>query len=301
MSAAELPRVGVIGLGAMGMGMATSLASKGFAVTAFDLSTEACAHAAAAGIATPGNVLSVFANADQILISLPNARIVEAVLQEAAPELTADSPSRIIIDASTSEVEVSRKLAAELAENGHGFIDAPVSGGPSGAAAGSLAVMAGGEEVFFNRALSVLEAIATKILHVGPSGAGNVAKLVNNMLVACHMQTTREALKLSEAAGVKAEDALRVINSATGRSAISEIHFPNWVLPASFDSGFSAGLMRKDVRLALELAETSGCNLPMASLTKSLWSEANTGIADTEDFMLAGDYRSAKSKLKDEA
>ena len=110
--------------------------------------------------------------------------------------------------------------------------------------------------------MPVLEAMAAKIIHVGPSGAGNVAKLVNNMLVANHMVTTLEALRLGEAAGVDAEEMLKVINSATGRSAISEVHVPTWVLPRSFDSGFSTGLMRKDLRLARELAAEAGCCYP---------------------------------------
>ncbi len=147
----------------------------------------------------------------------------------------------------------------------------------------------GGDEKWVGAAMPALEAMAAKILHVGPSGAGNVAKLVNNMLVASHMVTTLEALRLAQAAGVGAEDALRVINSATGRSAISEIHYPNWVLPHSFDSGFSTGLMRKDVRLARELAQSVGCAMPVADLVADLWAEETSGLKDADDFMHMGD------------
>ena len=213
--------------------------------------------------------------------------------------LAASTEYFAVVDASTSEAEVSRALAATLALTGHGFLDAPVSGGPSGAAAGTLAVMVGGAEADFNRALPVLEAMAAKILHVGPSGAGNVAKLVNNMLVASHMITTLEAVKLAQAAGVSAEDALRVVNSATGRSAISEIHFPNWVLPRSFNSGFTTGLMRKDVRLALELAAATGCDMPLSTRVAELWAEPQSGLKDADDFMLMGDPQADRTTLKD--
>ena len=153
---------------------------------------------------------------------------------------------------------------------------------------------------FFRRfGLPVLEAMAAKILHVGPSGAGNVAKLVNNMLVASHMITTLEAVKLAQAAGVSAEDALRVVNSATGRSAISEIHFPNWVLPRSFNSGFTTGLMRKDVRLALELAAATGCDMPLSTRVAELWAEPQSGLKDADDFMLMGDPQADRTTLKD--
>lgn len=284
-------RAGVIGLGAMGFGMASSLARAGFEVAGYDPSPAAQERAREAGIAPKASPEDVFATADVIVLSLPTAAHVEGVIAAAqgAGLLGSEAGTKVIIDTSTSEAEVSRKLAAALDAAGHGFLDAPVSGGPSGAASGQLSVMLGGDEKWVGAAMPALEAMAAKILHVGPSGAGNVAKLVNNMLVASHMVTTLEALRLAEAAGVGAEDALRVINSATGRSAISEIHFPNWVLPRSFDSGFSTGLMRKDVRLARELAQSVGCAMPVADLVADLWAEETSGLKDGDDFMHMGD------------
>ena len=284
-------RTGVIGLGAMGIGMAQTLAAKGFAVAAFDLSDAALARAKAAGATPQTSAADVFGAADVIVLSLPAAHHVEAVIADAAAagHLAQGAGPRIVIDTSTSEADTSRQLATALDAAGHGFVDAPVSGGPSGAAAGTLAMMLGGDNAHVARAMPVLEALGQKIIHVGPSGAGNVAKLVNNMLVASHMITTLEAIKLAQASGVSAEDALRVINSATGRSAISEVHYPNWVMPRSFDSGFSTGLMRKDVRLAREMAANAGCAMPLADLVADLWREERSGLADSDDFMLMGD------------
>ena len=283
-------RVGVIGLGAMGFGMASSLMRAGFEVAGFDPSPAAQDRARAAGIAVQGRPEAVFDASDTVVLSLPTAQHVETVVTDAvaAGHLSAGTP-KLIIDSSTSEAAVSRRLASSLQDAGHGFLDAPVSGGPSGAMNGQLSVMLGGDEAWVEQALPVLEAMASKILHVGASGAGNVAKLVNNMLVAAHMLTTAEGLRLAEAAGLGAGDALRVINAATGRSALSEVHFPNWVLSGSFDSGFSTGLMRKDLRLAREMAAGLDCGLPVADLVADLWSEDRSGLRDADDFMLMGD------------
>nr|WP_301546311.1 NAD(P)-dependent oxidoreductase [Paracoccus saliphilus] len=282
--------VGVIGLGAMGMGIAQNLLRGEFAVLAYDLSQAAMARAGDSGIAIAASPVEVMHAADTVVLSLPLARHVEETIEAGfAAGVFDNRQGMVIIDTSTSETAVSRRLAARLAEAGHGFLDAPVSGGPQGAANGALSMMIGGDAEWVAKAQPVLDSMAAKVIHVGDSGAGNIAKLVNNMLVACHMLTTAEALRLSEAAGLPAKDALRVINSATGRSALSEVHFPNWVLTRSFDSGFSAGLMRKDVRLALELASDAGCTMPVSELVAELWSEARSGLEDTDDFMLMGD------------
>lgn len=288
MSKVGSSQAGVIGLGSMGLPMATTLAKKGFAVLGFDLDAARCAKARESGIAVAASLIEVFRACEVVVFSLPAAQHVRAVI-EASGLLVENLPHRIVIDTSTSEPGVSRDLAAALAERKHGFLDAPVSGGPVGAASGQLAFMVGGDENHFVETLAYFEALGSKIVHVGGSGAGNVAKLVNNMLVACHMLTTAEALRLAGASGVSAHDALRVVNAASGRSMLSEVHFPNWVLSGSFDSGFTAGLMRKDIRLAMALADAAGEGLPLAELARSLWSEEASGVPDEEDFTRLGD------------
>lgn len=274
--------VGVIGLGAMGLGMAKTLAAAGFTVRGADLAPERRGAAEAAGIAgaAAGDIL---AGSDFAVLSLPDAGAVTAVLA-ASPALGARSRPLIVIDTSTSEPRVSRELESRLAAQGHGFLDAPVSGGPAGAAAGTLAMMIGGRAEVLERARPVIDTLAKKVVHAGGPGAGNVVKLVNNMLVACHMVTTREALRLAEASGVDVATVFSAVNGATGRSAISEIHYPTWVLSGRFDSGFSAGLMRKDLRLALELAAGLGVATGMAAHAAALWAERSSGLADGDDF-----------------
>ncbi len=273
--------VGVVGLGAMGLAMATTLKRAGFDVAGADLSAERRTAAEAAGVRI-GQTADILAAADAVVLSLPDARSVRAVLADGA--LAARTRPLTIVDTSTSDPQASREVEAEMAALGHGFLDAPVSGGPVGAASGKLAMMIGGSAKVLAAARPVIDALAQKVVHAGPSGAGNVVKLINNMLVACHMLTTREALRLAEASGVDVGAIFSAVNGATGRSAISEIHYPTWVLSSRFDSGFSAGLMRKDLRLALEMADALGVDAALASHSSRLWSETESGLADGDDF-----------------
>lgn len=283
--------IGVVGLGAMGLGMATTLASNGFAVKGFDLSDSRRRLAAEGGVAPCETLAEVFVDTDFIVFSLPTAKDVAAVVHANLDALKAAKERVVIIDTSTSEPDVSRDLAAGLNALGHGFLDAPVSGGPAGAASGKLTMMIGGSDADVARAAPVIDAMSAKALHVGPSGAGNVAKLVNNLLAAAHMVTTGEGLKLALSAGLEPEQALKVLNAASGKSMISDVHFPTWVMNDRFDSGFTMGLMRKDVRLASELAARTGAALPLSVEVARLWAESPLDNAD--DFTRMGAFRAA--------
>ncbi|RVT91837.1 NAD(P)-dependent oxidoreductase [Rhodovarius crocodyli] len=288
----SISTVGVVGLGNMGLGMAKSLVRAGFSVIGYDISDARRAQVEAEGVRFLP-LAEVLNGADALVFSLPFAKDVEAVVTAPGGLLSRSDRKVVVIDTSTSDPGTTRRLATRLAETGHGLLDAPVSGGPSGAETGSLTMMIGGEAADMELAQGVIAALSAKAVHVGASGAGNIAKLVNNMLVAAHLVTTGEALKLSESAGLSAEEALKVVNAATGRSAISEAMVPRWVIPATFDSGFSAGLMRKDLRLALELAAETGSPTPLCSRAGEIWEEARQGrIPDTADFTLMADYRS---------
>jgi 3-hydroxyisobutyrate dehydrogenase len=274
--------VAVIGLGQMGLGMATTLASKGFRVLGCEVSAERRAAAQAQGIACVP--LAEAAAAPVAILSLPLAKHVEAVVEGADGLLARMAKGSVIVDTTTSEAKVSRRLAALAEARGVAFLDAPVSGGVSGAASGNLTMMIGGSAEAVATAKPVLDAMAARVVHIGASGAGNVAKLVNNLLVAAHLLTVSEAMRLAEAAGVPTEDVLKVVNTSTGRSAISEINYPRWISSGTFDSGFTMGLMRKDVRLALELAVESGARLPVSQHVADIWSASVAQLADGEDF-----------------
>jgi 3-hydroxyisobutyrate dehydrogenase len=271
-------QVAVIGLGAMGLAMAERLAERGEAVRGWDRDPARRRLAEAAGVAVAEEAAT---GAEVVILSLPNDEAVRAVAATLpAAGMMADG---VVVDTSTVAPETPRALAPRFAATGLAWLDAPVSGGPHGARAGRLTMMVGGEAEALARAMPVLEAIAAKVVHVGTSGAGAVAKLANNLLVAAHLLTAAEVLRLARRAGVDAEAALSVINGASGRSAATEVNFPRWILPGSFDSGFTAGLMRKDVRLALELAGRVGVGGTLMEEVGRLWMQASQ-VPDGADF-----------------
>jgi 3-hydroxyisobutyrate dehydrogenase len=270
-------RVGVVGLGQMGLAMAGRMVETGAQVVGFDLDAARCKAAAACGVLVAASVAEVAAPV--VVLSLPDDRAVEAVL----PALLAVLPERAVIaDTSTLDPLAARRFAKAAAESGVDYLDAPVSGGPAGARAGTLAMMLGGEADAIARARPALEAVAGRLIHVGGPGAGQVAKLVNNLLVATHLAVAGEALRLGRLAGVEPAGLLAVVNAASGRSAATEVNFPKWVLSGAFDSGFSAGLMRKDVRLALALAQGMGTDLPVCARAAAEWEAAE--VLDPADF-----------------
>ncbi|MGE0723200.1 MAG: NAD(P)-dependent oxidoreductase [Alphaproteobacteria bacterium] len=287
MTEAALPGpVGVVGLGTMGLGMARTLRRKGFTVVGLDPSPGRRALAAESGVTPLADARAVATAAPVLLLSLPTGADVAAVV--AASGLAGGGARRVVVDTTTSDPGTSRRLAEMLARAGHGFLDAPVSGGVAGAEGGTLSMMVGGAADDLAFARPVVDAVAASVHHVGASGAGNVAKLVNNLMVAAHIALTAEALSLARAAGVDPAAALAVVNASTGRSRMSEGPFVEQVLTGRFASGFTMGLMRKDVALAAALAAETGADLPIAALVARLWDESKARLADREDFLRMG-------------
>ncbi|MEO3470857.1 NAD(P)-dependent oxidoreductase [Roseomonas sp. CAU 1739] len=270
--------VAVIGLGNMGLAMVRCLSGAGSPPKGWDLDPAKRAAAAAAGATTPETLAETIAPVT--ILSLPHEAAVAAVLEVLLPALP---PGAVIVDTSTLSPGAVRGFARQAAQAGCAYLDAPVSGGPAGAAAGTLAMMIGGDADALDRARPALALLSAKILHIGASGAGQVAKLVNNLLVATHLVAAAEALRLAGAAGVRADALLPVLNGATGRSAATEVNWPRWIASGTFDSGFSAGLMRKDVRLALAMAEEAGVPLDVTARAAAAW-EALTSVPDSADF-----------------
>jgi 3-hydroxyisobutyrate dehydrogenase len=277
-----LQTIGIIGLGNMGRGMALTLLRKGFAVIGHDATPATRAALAAEGVAVRDSAAAAAGDCDMVVLSLPTADIVESVV--AGPDGLAGSarPGLIVIDTSTSHPETSRRMASLLAGKGAAFLDCPVSGGPKGAHAGTMTMVIGGDSGALARAEPVLAAMTGKRVHVGPVGAGHATKLVNNMLCAAHLLLAGEALRMAGAAGVEPERLLAGLNAGSGRSGVTEVNLPLWVLNGAFDSGFTMKLMRKDVRLAAEVFGADG--LPMAAEAARLWASSADAIGDSEDF-----------------
>jgi 3-hydroxyisobutyrate dehydrogenase len=276
--------VGLVGLGNMGRGMALSLLRSGFAVVGFDADPDICIRRSADGIEIVAGIGELCRSADVILLSLPNASHVEAVIGGADGILAHARPGLLVIDTTTSDPETTRRLAARMAEAGMAMLDAPVSGGPRGALAGTMTMVIGGEAADLSRAMPVLEAISARRVHVGPVGAGHVTKLVNNLLCAAHLLTAAEALRIIDGAGLDAKTVLQGINAGSGRSGVTEVNLPTWVLNGAFDSGFTMKLMRKDVGLAATLMQNLGLTLPISGSVAKIWADSVAVLADDADF-----------------
>ncbi len=274
-------RLGVIGCGNMGGSMVARLTERGQDVHCFDPDTDVLGAMKALGATLAGSASELAAVCDIIILSLPNAAIVRAVVAEMIPHL---QQKTVVLDSSTSEPETSQALAAIGADRGFAFVDGPVSGGPNAARSGSMTMLLGGDRSAIERLMPLLELLTAKIVIVGGSGAGHAAKIANNMLCAANLVLVAEAVRLGEATGVEAKDLLEGVNAGSGRSAVSEVNFPRWILNDAFDSGFTMGLMRKDVSLALALAKNHGVALDGFKGIADLWLAHSKKIPDSADF-----------------
>jgi 3-hydroxyisobutyrate dehydrogenase len=264
--------------------MALTLQRAGYRVVGFDAMEATRTAVASEGIEVAASSGAVMAATDIVILSLPTAAIVESVVSGEGGLLAHARDGVVIVDTSTSHPETSRWLAGLLAAKGMSFIDAPVSGGPKGAVTGSMTMVIGAADADLARVMPVLECMSAKRVHVGPVGAGNVAKIVNNLLCAAHLLTAAEAMRIAAAAGVDPERLLEGLNAGSGRSGVTLANVPTWVLNGAFDSGFTMKLMRKDLRLAEQFIGELGLSLPLAADTARIWADSASTIADGEDF-----------------
>jgi len=274
-------KVGVLGCGNMGGGMARRLLGSGVSVLCFDPNESIMQALKKSKCPVALTAKDVASKVDILFLSLPTAAIVESVMTTINEVI---QPGCIVVDTSTSKPDTSQKLSAIASRQGYYFLDAPVSGGPSAANAGTMTMLIGGDPTAFETAKPVLEKMSTRIVKVGSSGAGHAAKIANNMLCAANLVLVGEAIKIAAAAGVSAPELLEGINAGSGRSAVSEVNYPKWILNSAFDSGFTMGLMRKDVRLAQELAQKNDIKLPGFSSIATLWGDSVDTLADSHDF-----------------
>jgi 3-hydroxyisobutyrate dehydrogenase len=265
----ELSKVAFVGLGRMGMPMAQRLLEAGRPVTGYDAFEPSRSRFASAA----AELSSACRDAEVLILMLPDSAAVSDVL-EGGGGLDRLAPDAVIVDMGSSEPTETRRLA-ELAEHvGRHYVDAPVSGGVAGAENGTLTIMAGGEPEDVERVRPLLETLGTRILHVGPSGAGHAVKALNNLLSATHLLATAEAVRTAEAFGLDPATVLDAINTSSGRSGSTERKFPDFVLSERFDSGFALRLMVKDMRIAAGLARDTETTASLAESALALWQQA---------------------------
>lgn len=245
-------KIAFLGLGAIGTPMARHVAAT-FSLTVWNRSAEkAMAFASAHGATAAATPSAAAAGADVVITCLPTSREVEALLDGPDGLLGGMADGTLLIDCTSGDPASSRRIAARLAERDIAFLDAPVSGGVSGAEGGVLTVMCGGDEATFGRARPVLDAFGRKVVLVGPVGAGHALKAVNNALLAVHIWSLAEGLAALTKAGVKPSAALDVINASSGRSNTSENLVPQRVVTRAFPRTFKLALLEKDVAIAAE-------------------------------------------------
>lgn len=276
--------VGVIGLGNMGLGMAQTLQRKQFEVTGFDALPAARDKALAVGLAVADSVAALAARVDVLVLSLPTSGIVEQVVLGDGGVLQAARPGLVVIDTTTASPASTSKVAAALAARGVALIDGPVSGGPKGAANGTMTMVLGGDAAVIADCLPVIQALSAKHVHVGPTGAGHVTKLLNNLLCGAHLALAGEAERIARAAGLDPQQVFEGINAGSGRSAATQVNYPTWVFNGAFDSGFTMKLMRKDIGLAMDLLAQTGAPAALSQATGALWAASAAALADGEDF-----------------
>jgi 3-hydroxyisobutyrate dehydrogenase len=280
--------IGFIGLGNMGGGMAANLAKAGHKVIAFDLSGEALARAGAAGCEPVSDPVQAVSEADVIVTMLPAGKHVASVYEETV--FGAARRGTLLIDCSTIDVDTARSVAAAAKERGLDAVDAPVSGGIAAANGGTLTFMVGGTSGGFSRAAPILSDMGKAVIHAGANGAGQAAKICNNMLLGATMAATCETFALAKKLGLDLQTFYDISSKASGQSWSMTSYCPvPGVGPASpadngYAGGFAAALMLKDMRLALEAAKASGARVPMGERAEAIYAAFVEADAQGLDF-----------------
>ena len=282
-----MSRVAFIGLGTMGLPMARNLAAAGYDLVAVDVDPARAALLGAPVAATPAEAAET---CEVAVLSLPSPAAVEDVVLGDAGVRAGARPGFAVVDMSTGPPALARRLALELGRLGIDSLDAPVSGGPRGAEAGSLTVMVGGSREAFAARRPLLEALGSLVVHVGPAGAGQAAKLCNNLIAGATMVAIAEACAVAAREGIDPAVLYRLLTSSMGDSRVLRTRFPVEGIspdhPASrdYEPLFALDLMAKDLDLALELAGAHGVEAPVATASRDRYRAAQKQGAGALDY-----------------
>ena len=283
-------KVGFIGTGTMGQPMVRNLIAKGFAVIAYDVVPAAVDAAVTLGARAAGSAADAAKQADLVVTMLPSSSHVEAAYLNAGGVLDGATKGRLCVDMSTIEPAVSRRVADRLRERGLRFLDAPVSGGVVGAERATLAIMVGGEAADLEEARPALAAMGANIIHVGPVGSGEVAKLCNNLIAGVAMVAVSEAFRIAEGFGVDPKILTSVIAKSSGNTwAMEQGHPVPGMVPTAASSrdyapGFMTDLMAKDLGLAVNAARELRVPLSVAPAAQQILRLASSHGFGRKDF-----------------
>ncbi|MFU2508918.1 3-hydroxyisobutyrate dehydrogenase [Pseudoalteromonas sp. ASV78] len=282
--------IGFIGLGNMGGPMAANLVKAGHQVKVFDLNQSVVNALANNGAIAANDAKHCATDVDVLISMLPASKHVKLLYLGDTGLVHVLAKTTLVIDCSTIDAASAREVGAELSEHGIAFVDAPVSGGVAGATAGTLTFIVGGGDEQFAKAQPVLADMGKNIFHAGDIGAGQVAKICNNMLLSILMAGTSEALQMGINNGLDAKVLSDIMTASSGRNWTLELYNPcpgvMDTAPASNDykPGFMVDLMAKDLGLAMEAAQQSNSSTPMGSMAKNLYTMLQHQGAGSEDF-----------------
>ncbi len=268
------PVIGFVGIGAMGTLMSQNLIKAGYKLVVYDIKEEATVALQKPGATKASNPRDVAKRSSVVITMLPASPDVEAAVLGPGGVIEGAKAGDILIDMGSSYPGSTKMISVRLAAKGIRMLDAPVSGGTKGAREATLSIMAGGPESDFNECRPIFEAMGKNIYHVGPISAGHTVKALNNLCSACSMIITSEAMVIATKMGLSPEKVIEVINSSTGRSWSSQFKFPTFVLPDNFNSGFSIGLMNKDVEIANRLGRELHVPMYVGAMVQQLYNYA---------------------------
>jgi 3-hydroxyisobutyrate dehydrogenase len=277
--------VGFVGIGKMGLPMANRVAGGGYPVHAYDTSVPALkAVCTTAGVQAAKSLVDIGRACAVVILMLPDSKVVTQVLYGDKDGLAAQlKPGAVVIDMSSSNPSVTRELGPRLKAAGVDLIDAPVSGGVRRAIDGSLAIMAGGEPAVIARVKPLLSTMGKSIIETGMLGSGHAMKALNNYVSAAGLLAACEALKVGADFGIAPDKIVAVLNASTGKNNSTENKLMQFIVSGLFNSGFSLGLMRKDINIATDLAKSLGSGTLLGEVLLKSWADAEakfTGAAD---------------------
>lgn len=276
--------IGVVGVGRMGAPMAVNLHRAGYGVVAWDRDPEALRRLGGQDGVAPARSLADMARACRIILTvLPSSREVEAILlggDGLGPHL---AEGTVIIDHTTADPASTKKIARALKARKVHLLDAAMSGGVAGAKAGTLTLMVGGDEDVYGTCRPVLEAVGRDIFYLGASGSGHAMKLLHNLCSMTVFLATCEAVHLGLAWGFSLKQIVDVLHSGNARSYATEVRFPRYIIPGTFNSGADVALFHKDITLALKLAKDLKVATPISAEASKPWAKAMRAGQGGED------------------
>jgi len=276
--------LGFVGVGRMGGPMANRLLDAGYRLCVYDVSEEATKPLVARGAELAASPAEVASSAETVFISLPTPDVVREVTLGSNAGLINGSKVRTVVDLSTTGPGVATEVAGKLAERQIALVDSPVSGGVTGAKAGTLAVMVSCPKPAYQKLEPMLKVFG-KLFHAGEKpGLAQTAKLANNMLAAAAMVATSEAMAMGVKAGLDAKVLIDIINASSGRNSATQDKFPRAILPRTFDFGFATGLSYKDVRLCVEEAEAMGVPMVVGGAVREMLAVTRARFGAGSDF-----------------